>query len=104
MRELTYVAPKKLEWRERPDPSVWSRFDAVVRPVAATTCDVDKAIILEHSPVPAPFAIGHECVAEVVELGDGVTHPSPATSSSCRGTSAVGAATSAAPASTRIDR
>jgi Alcohol dehydrogenase GroES-like domain len=77
MRELTYIAPKKLEWRERPDPTLQSRFDAVVKPVAATTCDVDKAIILGRSPVSPPFAIGHECVAEVVDLGDGVTHLEP---------------------------
>jgi alcohol dehydrogenase len=77
MRELTYVATKELEWRERPDPTLQSRFDAIVKPVAATTCDVDRAIILGRSPLPPPFAIGHECVAEVVDLGDGVTALEP---------------------------
>jgi threonine dehydrogenase-like Zn-dependent dehydrogenase len=77
MRELTYVATRQLEWREQPNPALQSRFDALVKPVAATTCDVDKMIILGHSPVQPPFAIGHECVAEVVDLGDGVTHLVP---------------------------
>lgn len=74
MRELIYVAERKVEWREQPDPRVGSRFDAIVRPVAATTCDVDRAILTGRAPVRPPFAIGHECVAQVVDLGDGVTH------------------------------
>lgn len=77
IRELTYVGDRKLEWREKTDPVLEARFDAIVRPVAATTCDVDKAIILGRSPVPPPFAIGHECVAEVVDAGEGVTHVQP---------------------------
>ena len=77
MRELTYVGDRRVEWRERPDPRLESRFDAIVRPVAATTCDVDRAILLGRAPVPPPFAIGHECVAEVVEPGVGVTHVVP---------------------------
>ena len=77
MRELTYVGDRRVEWRQRPDPRLESRFDAIVRPVAATTCDVDRAILLGRAPVPPPFAIGHECVAEVVEAGVGVTHVVP---------------------------
>jgi threonine dehydrogenase-like Zn-dependent dehydrogenase len=77
MRELTYVGERAVEWRVRPDPVLESRFDAIVRPVAATTCDVDKAILLGRAPVPPPYAIGHECVAEVVETGAGVTHIEP---------------------------
>lgn len=74
MRELTFVGDRKLEWHERPEPTLQSRFDAVVKPVAATTCDVDKALISGRAPIEPPFAIGHECIAEVVDLGDGVTH------------------------------
>ena len=77
MRELTYVGERRVEWRERPDPRVESRFDAIVKPVAATTCDVDKMIVAGRAPVPPPFAIGHECVAEVAETGEGVTHVEP---------------------------
>lgn len=77
MRELTYIAERKVEWREKADPRLQSRFDAIVKPVAATTCDLDRVILLGRSPVPPPFAIGHECVAEVMDLGDGVTHLEP---------------------------
>ncbi|OAR26383.1 hypothetical protein A8W25_13270 [Streptomyces sp. ERV7] len=44
MRELTYVARNTVEWRETPDPEVRSGREAIVAPVAATSCDVDSAI------------------------------------------------------------
>ncbi len=74
MRELTFVARRKVEWRETPDPHLQSSVDALVKPVAATTCDVDLVILIGRSRLPPPFAIGHECIAEVVETGDAVTH------------------------------
>lgn len=72
MRALTYVDPGKLEWREARDPRVEGDGQAVVRPVASAPCDLDKAIIAGRTPLPGPFALGHECVAEVVAVGDGV--------------------------------
>ena len=77
MRELIYIGDRKVAWREAPDPLLQERTDAIVRPVAATTCDVDKMIIAGRAPAPPPFAIGHECVAEVVEVADDVTHVAP---------------------------
>ena len=77
MRELTYVARRTVEWREAADPVLTSDHDAIVAPVAATPCDVDSSILAGHSPIPPPFAIGHECVARVVDVGDAVTHISP---------------------------
>ena len=86
MRELTYVARHSVEWREAPDPRLRSDREAIVAPVAATSCDVDSAILaghvtrrqpqMEHSLDP-PFALGHECVARVVETGDAVTAAAP---------------------------
>jgi hypothetical protein len=77
VRELIYIGDRKVAWREAPDPLLQEPTDAIVRPVAATTCDVDKMIIAGKSPVPPPFAVGHECVAEVVDVADGVTHVEP---------------------------
>jgi threonine dehydrogenase-like Zn-dependent dehydrogenase len=74
MRELNYVGEGRVEWREKADPAIEARSDAIVRPVAATTCDLDRFILEGRTPLPAPFAIGHECVAEVVEAGEAVTH------------------------------
>lgn len=77
MRELTYVARRTVEWREVPDPVLASDRDAIVAPVAATPCDVDSAILAGHGPIEPPFAIGHECVARVVDVGDAITQVAP---------------------------
>jgi alcohol dehydrogenase len=37
------------------------------------TCDLDALILAGHSPFSPPFALGHECVGEIVELGDAVS-------------------------------
>jgi threonine dehydrogenase-like Zn-dependent dehydrogenase len=77
VRELTYVGRHRVEWREAPDAALASDEDAVVAPVAATTCDVDGEILAGRAPMPAPFAIGHECVARVVDVGDAVRGIAP---------------------------
>lgn len=77
MRELTYVARRTVEWREVPDPVLESSREAIVAPVAATSCDVDSAILAGHGPIEPPFPIGHECVARVVDLGEDVSHVQP---------------------------
>jgi threonine dehydrogenase-like Zn-dependent dehydrogenase len=77
MRQLTYTRPDTLEWREAPEPKLSSDAAALVRPRAVATCDLDALIIAGHSPFPPPFALGHECVAEVVEPGDAVSSFAP---------------------------
>ncbi|MFY1652881.1 alcohol dehydrogenase catalytic domain-containing protein [Solwaraspora sp. WMMB762] len=77
MRELTYIARRTVEWREAPDPTPESGLDAIVAPVAATSCDVDFAILAGHGFLDPPFPIGHECVAKVVQVGDAVTGVTP---------------------------
>jgi alcohol dehydrogenase len=77
VQQLAYTAPKVLEWREAPEPTLSSDRAALVRPRAVATCDLDQLIIAGASPFPAPFAIGHECVAEVLEVGDEVSSLEP---------------------------
>ena len=72
MQQLTYTAPNALEWREAPEPALSSDAAALVRPKAVATCDLDAMIITGRSPFAAPFALGHECVAEVLDVGDAV--------------------------------
>jgi threonine dehydrogenase-like Zn-dependent dehydrogenase len=72
MQQLTYTAPNRLEWREADEPRLDSDAAALVRPLAVATCDLDALILAGESPFPAPFPIGHECVAEVIDTGDGV--------------------------------
>jgi threonine dehydrogenase-like Zn-dependent dehydrogenase len=77
MLALTYAAPNKLEWREAVEPRLSSDRAALVRPRAVATCDLDALIISGESPFPSPFPLGHECVAEVIDVGDAVTGLAP---------------------------
>ncbi len=77
MRQLAYTGPGSLEWRDTPDPRLSSDDGAIVRPVAVATCDLDALIVAGTSPFPAPFPLGHECVAEVLEVGDSVGSVAP---------------------------
>jgi alcohol dehydrogenase len=70
---LTYIGSKVLEWREAPVPGLSSDTAALVRPKAVATCDLDAVIIEGTSPFSPPFALGHECVGEIVDVGDAVT-------------------------------
>jgi threonine dehydrogenase-like Zn-dependent dehydrogenase len=77
MQQLTYTGANALEWREAPEPQLSSDGAAIVRPLAVATCDLDALIIEGGSPFPPPFAIGHECVAEALDVGDAVSSLSP---------------------------
>lgn len=72
MRQLTCLGPKQLAWRDVPDPRLDSDHAAIVRPLAVARCDID--LLLAHGLIPAkgPFALGHEAVVEIIELGDAV--------------------------------
>ena len=73
MRALIYLGADRLEWQERPDAVIAGDWEAVVRPLAVATCDLDDLIVRGRSPFVPPFALGHEGVGEVVEVGDSVT-------------------------------
>jgi alcohol dehydrogenase len=72
MRALVYAGPRQLEWREVEDPKLAGDGEAIVRHLAVATCDLDGLIVAGHSPFPPPFQLGHEGVAEVLEVGDAV--------------------------------
>jgi threonine dehydrogenase-like Zn-dependent dehydrogenase len=97
VRELNLIATGKLEWIDRPDPVPEAPDDAIVRPIVVSRCDGDTLPIHRHVsramqaglrtgvidaavghicgavPFAGPFAIGHECVGEVVDVGSAVT-------------------------------
>jgi threonine dehydrogenase-like Zn-dependent dehydrogenase len=50
---------------------------ALVRPLAVATCDLDTMINAGGYPLPLPYALGHEFVAEVLEVGPAVTVARP---------------------------
>lgn len=77
MRELNFVEAGQLEWRDAAAPALEGDGQALVRPVAVATCDLDTGVIAGRFPISGPFAFGHECVAEVVDVGDAVTSVRP---------------------------
>ena len=101
MQQLTFVKPGRVEWRSVPEPKLNGPAEALVRPVIAARCDGDNLPLFHNltakmragvalhyldpvttdllGPYPygRPFAIGHECIGEVVECGDEVTGVTP---------------------------
>jgi threonine dehydrogenase-like Zn-dependent dehydrogenase len=100
IRVLTFVKKGRLEWRDAPAPLLLASSDAIVRPVVASRCDGDSVFLfhdlsnalaagaamhlvdpdvtaLGARPFRGPFPYGHECIAEVVETGDGVSSVRP---------------------------
>jgi threonine dehydrogenase-like Zn-dependent dehydrogenase len=47
--------------------------DALVRPVAAATCDLDTMVNTGRFPLPLPYALGHEVVAGVLQTAPDVS-------------------------------
>jgi len=77
VRALTFLGPDSLAWREAADPTLGGDSEAIVRPLAVATCDLDDLIVSGESPFPPPFVLGHEGVAEVVDVGDAVSSVRP---------------------------
>jgi threonine dehydrogenase-like Zn-dependent dehydrogenase len=72
MKQLTCTGPGTVEWRDVPEPRLAGDGDALVRPLAVARCDIDLPLASGAFPIREPFALGHECVAEIVALGDGL--------------------------------
>ncbi|MCI0916641.1 alcohol dehydrogenase catalytic domain-containing protein [Pseudomonas stutzeri] len=72
MKELMVRGPGQLVWVEAPSPTLDSTRGALVRPIASASCDLDRRLIAGVTPFKPPFALGHECVAEVLEVGEEV--------------------------------
>jgi len=77
VRQLEITGARAVEWREAPAPVLQGDGEALVRPLAVAMCDLDAAFLSGAVPVAEPFPFGHECVAEVVEVGDAVTAVAP---------------------------
>ena len=48
-----------------------------MRPLAVAMCDLDAVFLSGAIPISDPFPLGHECVAEVIEVGDAVRGVAP---------------------------
>jgi len=69
MQQLMFLEPGRLEWQETPEPALEGPGEALVRPVVVANCDLDRTVVAGKTPFAGPFPIGHEFVAEVVEVG-----------------------------------
>jgi alcohol dehydrogenase len=72
MQQLTFLEAGKVEWRDVPAPELEGNGQAIVRPLSVATCDLDTALMHGRAPYRGPFGLGHEGVAEVVDVGDDV--------------------------------
>ncbi len=73
MRQLFKTDTRTLVWRDIPEPDLAGPEQALVRPIAVATCDADGPTVQGETWVPGEVALGHECVAEVLETGSAVT-------------------------------
>jgi threonine dehydrogenase-like Zn-dependent dehydrogenase len=77
MRSLWFVRMGQLEWRDVPAPRLAGDLEALVEPIAASTCDIDRLVVSRPSPFSEPYPIGHNAVARVIEVGDRVSSVKP---------------------------
>jgi alcohol dehydrogenase len=69
VRQLTLTDEQSVVWREVPEPELVEATDALVRPLVVATCDLDQPMLRGEYPFPTPIALGHEFLAEVIEVG-----------------------------------
>lgn len=98
MKQLTFIKTKTLKWEDVPEPKIELDTDALVRPFLVARCDLDAAFLnnnifrkynigklfglvdktatefTRNDIFKGPFPFGHECIAEIVELGKDVKH------------------------------
>lgn len=98
MQQLTCIRKNTLEWRDVPAPVLTTPEAALVRPFVAARCDGDPLFLhrdlawamnagaavhyldpvvpalLGTRPFAGPIAVGHEGVAQVIEVGANVRH------------------------------
>jgi 2-desacetyl-2-hydroxyethyl bacteriochlorophyllide A dehydrogenase len=72
MHALVYTAPRKVEWREWPEPQL-QHGEVLIRVRAAAICGSDLHGFLGHSKIRIPpMVMGHEFAGEVIAVDDAV--------------------------------
>jgi threonine dehydrogenase-like Zn-dependent dehydrogenase len=77
MRALARHADGSCAWADVPEPALTGGADAIVRPIAVASCDLDVGIATGALPFPGASQVGHEFVAEVVAVGSNVMSVRP---------------------------
>jgi threonine dehydrogenase-like Zn-dependent dehydrogenase len=73
MQQLMFEEAGRYAWREVAEPQISRPEQALVRPLVVACCDLDVAVAEGRLPMPPGHAVGHEGLAEVVGVGDGVS-------------------------------
>jgi hypothetical protein len=69
---VVLTRPGRLAWWDTTVPATPGPGGAVVMPLAIATCDLDRPVGLGATPFPLPLHFGHECVGEVLAVGEAV--------------------------------
>lgn len=77
MRQLVCTAPGTLAWRDVTEPALEGEGSALIRPVAVARCELDPLLVLAGPRGDGGFAVGHEAIGVVLEVGAGVTRVRP---------------------------
>jgi alcohol dehydrogenase len=72
VRQLEITGARAVRWSDVAAPGLEGDGEALVRPLAVAMCDLDAIFLWGLFPIQEPFPLGHECVAEVIEVGDAV--------------------------------
>jgi threonine dehydrogenase-like Zn-dependent dehydrogenase len=72
MTDLFWLGDGRAEWRDAPAAPEPGPAEAIVRPVAVACCDLDVWTVQGQAPLPGPFRVGHEGVADIVGVGEQV--------------------------------
>ncbi len=77
IRALRASPGARMRWHSVLAPPAPGPDQAIVHPLAAATCDVDCPLALGAMNLPLPAHLGHECVAEVLAVGERVSAVRP---------------------------
>lgn len=78
MKALTYIAPGKFGFSDKPKPLIKEKTDAIVRITLSSICSSDLHILHGSVPQARPgITVGHEMVGIVESIGESVTTVKP---------------------------
>ena len=78
MKAFVLKEPGVVGWHDAPEPQLKQPYGAILRPVAVTPCSSDVHTVFGGGSRKAPnLVLGHECVAQVLEVGEEVRDFAP---------------------------
>lgn len=69
MKAFVLESPGVVKWFDAPEPEL-SEYGAILKPIAVTPCSSDVHTVFESKSSKRPnLILGHECIAEVLQVG-----------------------------------